>query len=427
MGVDKVKHMEGMAGLLARIAFFFILAGCSTTSDSFLIENLTDEDKSKALTQKGIEQFNQEIEAKENYLSLPRVKAYFENAISFDPLNKVAKDYLARLTGYADEVAKEKIAAATKYLQKQRRTETENYNLCYVVQKAYEVAPQNKQVIELRKSIETILAGFVKKYIDTASSILKQVNDKDPTDKKEKMFLDIFDNYTRVLKIKPDDQVAQAGIADVKTEISSVVESRSSAAKVAILKRLFVKAETEVKALSILNLRIGNVYDGIVKNISYDLYLAWAEQDVKSRNYDLAAVRIDRALSSKRTREALDLKAKIDSGRNQLIIASSFDKWISEIDKNIGNKDYLAAYWKIKDLVTKVTSPSYIDIVKIRENRVKAALPDMYESAVGLYNEEKFAQAVVFFEVLADADKNDAEVREYLDRARAKQKVLDSF
>ncbi len=407
--------------------FVILLTGCTTIGDSFLVQNLEDTDKARALTEKGIELYKRDILANENYASIRAVGRYFETALGFDPANRTAREYIARLSGLKDEFVKEKVAIAAKYLKSAKRSETDNYNLCYAVQKAYEADPANADVINLRKTIEPIVSALVKKYNATAAALAKQVTDKDGTAKRERLFLDIHDNYRSALRIKPDDAESMQGMKNAEAEIAGLFTLHMNEARKSIAARSYAKAETEVKALSAINRRLGGQYEDPVNGVTYDLYIAWAKQTVDSKNYESAAVFIDKALVARKTAEAAGLRDAIDKERNKALLATMFGRWIADIDNALANKDYVTAYWKIKDLKGKVTTPAHADAVRYRETRVSAAIPELFKSAVSFYNEEKFVQAIGIFTMLADTDRNNAEVREYLDRAQAKQKVLEAY
>jgi hypothetical protein len=62
-----------------------------------------------------------------------------------------------------------------------------------------------------------------------------------------------------------------------------------------------------------------------------------------------------------------------------------------------------------------------------RKARVRTLLPDLYKQGVDAYKEESFQKAVQTMGVVVDVDPDYEQAASYLEKARSKQRLLESM
>jgi hypothetical protein len=404
------------------------LIRCSTTDDTrFLIDNLDNKEKSDLLTEKGLALYKAELEQKENYGEIGRVKQYFEAALRFDPANNLAKTYLSKTESYVHDIVTSKIKAAKDYLKKRKRTEEDNYRLAVNIANAAELEPENSEIRAIRDTAETIINGLMDKYLKTARAEKNLINKNDSIEKKESVLVTVLDYYDRIILVSGDTGSVRAERDDVVNALYSILENRIDSAEKKLHAGRFQDSERELVSISGLDTRLSNHFEKQRNDLAYDLYYSWSGAYVRAKNFKAAEVTINRALSIRKTAEAYDLKAKIDRTNNEDKIASQFSGWLNEIDSAIDRRNYADAYWKIKNVRARISDTRRIELVRNRESRIEGLVPQLYDSAIQLYQAESFREAIELLEVVLDAKGTYKDARAYIDRARQKQSVLDTY
>ena len=415
-----------------KIAFFVSLIvvyfSCATSSgDQFLVENLSDIDKSNAVTDKGIMLYNVKIKETTNFTSILEVKDYFEVALEYNPDNKTAQSYLVKIDNYLEAKLKDNIALANKYNDKTKKTEQDNFNVVYFLERAYEIDPDNKNVVKLRKETEKLRKTLVSKYVELGINERQVAVDESDSVKKENGLIAAYKSFDRALLLEKDNKSAISEQEKVKKLLAGLMDDQIAKSDQEIKKGSFKDAENTLKKIRYLNGILDNQYSSDVNNNVYTLYYYWAADFLRKKQYDNAETRIRWAISTKNTTQAQALRNKIITQRKQNVLASSFGDVLKDIDSLIKNNKLVSANNKIVSIYAKYSDAKSRKLLDARKKQITSQLSGVYKQGVALYNKENYSEAIKSLEIVVEIKVDYEQAANYLEKAKAKKKLLDSF
>lgn len=141
----------------------------------------------------------------------------------------------------------------------------------------------------------------------------------------------------------------------------------------------------------------------------------------------LAEARINAALQLSRTDEAFALKSKIAALAAQEEQQASFETSLQQIDSLIQQGDLAAASGRIEALAKRVEDPSKLDQLDTQREKVRSYLPQMYAAAVNDYRNEDFKGAIDLLQTIVSIDVSYEQAADYLDKASAKEKLVQEY
>ena len=404
-----------------------VFLGCSSLGDSFLVQKLDNQSKSKALTDAGIEEYDLHIVHHQEFDQIPKVKEYFTTALRFDPTNTQAQQYISLIDNYKNQKLKANLNSATRSLAKPKRTEEDNYALSVSLQTAARIDPANASVQKMLGDTAQDRAKLVDAYLARSKAALSGVDDKTPDAVREKQYIEAYQNANRALTVDPKSSSAQGQVNTVKAELAKSAAARGAAVQKLVGVGKFTDARTQLSALNELNRKMGNVFEADVKKAGYSLNYAWARALYSQKEYATADVKVDAALMVSRTDEAAALKKKIVDLRGKAEGSASFDASLQEIDRLIGSGEMVAAHRKILALTKITTEQQKLDLLDDREGKIMATLKDTYDKGVQAYRDEDFKAAIDQLQTVVGIQVDYEQAGEYLDKARSKQKLLEQF
>ena len=405
-----------------------VVLGCTSTGDSqFLVKNLDDQSKAAALTAAGIEEYQLHVVRKQEFDQIPRIKEYFNVALRFDPTNTQAQQYLVLIDNYKNQRLKANLSSATVELAKPRRTDDETYTLLVSLQTASQIDPANPMVQKMLSDSARDRAKFVDSYVEKSRTALGSINDKTPDATREKLYGDAYQNISRALAIDPGNATAQGQLNTVKAESGKLVAARVATIQKLIAAGKYPDARTQVTALSDLNRRTGNLHDSDVRGVSYSLNFTWAKALFVQKDYANADAKTDAALGVSRTAEATSLKRQIVDIRGKTDIAASFDATVQDIDRLIASGQFVTAQRKIDALARTTTEQAKQTILDDRSQAILGKIKDLYAQGVDAYRNEDYKNAIDLLQTVVGVQVDYEQAGDYLDKARAKQKVIDQL
>jgi hypothetical protein len=408
---------------LIPVVFF----GCMSADASFLVKNLDDQGKSKALTDAGIEEYDVHIVRRQEYDQIARIKEYFAVALRYDPSNDQAQQYLSLIDNYKNKKIKTSLASATKALAKPKRTDDDNYALFVSLQTASRLDPTNASVQKMLGDTAQDRAKLVDAYVAKSRDATGSVDGKSPDAAREKAYTDAYQYALKAAAIDPKNGAAQAQVSSTKTELTKMVAARSAAIQKLVSAGRFSDARTQVTALNTLNRRANNGFAPDVKNASYSLNWAWARYLYGQKDYTTAEVKTDAALAVTRTDEAAALKRKLSDLRAKADAGVSFDAGLQEVDRLIGAGELLSAHRKIDYLGRNTKDPDKQAQLDDRSQKIESGLKDFYDRGVEAYRDEDFKTAIDLLQTVVGIKVDYEQAGDYLDKARSKQKLLQQF
>jgi len=409
-------------------ALSMLLAGCSSLGDDrFLVKNLDERGKAKALTEAGIQEYQLHLVRRAEYGMIDEIKQYFVVALRFDPASALAKKYLALVANYKESLLKASLKEAARFAQKPKRTEEETYLLCLAVQKAARIDPANQEVQKLVGDTTQARNALVDTYLGRAKAAMDKVDDKTPDAARERLSIDAFQNVSRALSADPQSLAAGNLKDSLRSDVSRIASRRLENVQKLIAAQSFADAKAQVSLLNDLNRKLDNSIEADVRGVSYTLNYKWATSLFDQKEYAQAEVKADAALALKRTEEAVALKKRISDLRARTETNISFDAALQDIDRLIAKGELIAAQRKIDSLAKSATGQSKLASLDERGEKVRANLKGLYDKAVGAYRDEDFKAAIELLETVVAIDEGYEQAADYLDKAQSKQKLLEQF
>ena len=409
-------------------ALSMLLAGCSSLGDDrFLVKNLDERGKAKALTEAGIQEYQLHLVRRAEYGMIDEIKQYFVVALRFDPASALAKKYLALVANYKESLLKASLKEAARFAQKPKRTEEETYLLCLAVQKAARIDPANQEVQKLVGDTTQARNALVDTYLGRAKAAMDKVDDKTPDAARERLSIDAFQNVSRALSADPQSLAAGNLKDSLRSDVSRIASRRLENVQKLIAAQSFADAKAQVSLLNDLNRKLDNSIEADVRGVSYTLNYKWAASLFDQKEYAQAEVKADAALALKRTEEAVALKKRISDLRARTETNISFDAALQDIDRLIAKGELIAAQRKIDSLAKSATGQSKLASLDERGEKVRANLKGLYDKAVGAYRDEDFKAAIELLETVVAIDEGYEQAADYLDKAQSKQKLLEQF
>jgi hypothetical protein len=405
-----------------------LLAGCTSLSDSmFILSKLEDPVKSNALTEQGIARYQLVLVSRGEYSRVAEVRRYFEVALRYDPDNPKAKAYLEKIDNYRNSEGRKRVREAQALLKRGKRSQEEDYAMCLAVQRAYQLLPEEAEVASLHRETTQVRGSLVEALLQRSKASKDQLREDTPIPAREKLTIESFRLIGRALAIDPANTSARSEERAMRSELSRVFESHRKAAEQNIEKAQFAEAGKELALLEELNRSLGHPFDREVESLGYGLNYRWARALFERKEYAAAEARADAALKVRRTDETASLKRRIAQARAQSEAGASFESGLQQADRLIAQGELAAAQRRIDLLARDTSEPGRLASLEERRERIRAQLPSLYQQAVNAYKAEEFEDSIRLFQVVVQIDVEYEQAADYLDKATAKQKLLDQY
>ncbi len=402
-----------------------VVMGCTSTSDTFLIQKLDDQSKAQALTAAGIEEYQLTLVRRQAFDQIPRVREYFSIALQLDPSNTQAQQYLTLVDNFKDQKLKANIGTATKTLAKAKRTDDDNYALFVSLQAASRIDAKNPDVQKMLVDTASDRAKLADSYLAKAKTSLAGLNDKTPAATQEKQYTDAYPSISRALDIDPKNGPALSQMSTVKTAVGKLVAARVATFQSLLTEAKYADARTQLTGLADLNRKTGNNYDADVRSATYNLNYAWAKAYFAQKDYPNADARTDAALAASRTADATALKRQISDIRGRADTAATFEATVADVDKLITDGQLVSAQRKIDALARTTTDQTKQAALDTRAQAILDKIKDIYAQGVDAYRNENYKDAITLLQTVVGVQVDYEQAGDYLDKAREKQKVID--
>ena len=404
-----------------------LVFGCTSANDAFLLKALDDQSKAQALTNEGIQEYDLHLTHRQEIELIPQIRQYFTVALSYDPDNTQAQQYLQLVDNYKSQKLSSNVTSATKMLAKAKRTDDDNYALFVSLQTASRIDPADQNVKKMLSDTSQDRSKLVDSYIAKSKALIAQINDQTPDAAREKASMDALSYAKKALDVDPGSSAAKSQLASVKALVTKLVAARSASISQLISASRFTDARAQVSALNDLNRRTSNSFDSDVSAASYSLNYAWAKSLYAQKDYATAESRVDAALAVKRSEEASALKRQIAAARTKSDAGASFDAALADIDRLIGAGELASANRRLLAAQKATTEPAKLTALDDRRQTIIGKLKDVYDQGVQAYQSEDFKTAIELLQTVVSIQVDYEQAGDYLDRAKSKQKVLDQL
>ena len=404
-----------------------LVLGCMSTNDAFLLKALDDQAKAQALTNEGIQAYDLHLTHRQEIDQIPKIRQYFVVALSYDPGNTQAQQYLTLVDNYKSQKLSSNVTSATKMLAKAKRTDDDNYVLFVSLQTAARIDPADPNVKKMLGDTSQDRSKLVDSYLAKSRALVAQINDSVPAANREKLSTDALSYAKKALDVDPASGAAKGQVTSVKALVAKLVAAHVTTVNKLLAASKFTDARGEVSDLNDLNRRTANSFDADVSAASYTLNFTWAKYLYVQKDYATAESRVDAALTIKRSDEAAALKRQITSARTRADVGVSFDAALADIDRLIAAGELASANRRILAAQKDTTDQAKLATLDDRHQSIIARLKDVYDKGVQAYQDEDFKTAIELLQTVVAVQVDYEQAGDYLDRARSKQKVLDQL
>lgn len=413
------------AATVAAIVALVLGWSCASTQLTFLDKAVPDPVKSKIVTDAGIAAYNETLVQKGELSQVESIKAYFINALRFDPGNTTAQRYLTLATNfkaaYLQDILKKARALANK---KDGRSEEETYRLCVLVQEASTIDAKDPELLKLDKDIAVARDALVNAYLAKANAALDKRAKATTDSSKETLAVTAFQSLAKASAADPSNAKARTLLSQVKPDVTAIIQKSLKSIPALLDSASYTKARTQIDLAANLSTKLGGSYDAAVSKAYYDLYFAWASYFYNKKDYAQAEPKIAAALAAQKDPAALALRQKIAVLKDQSEQGANFEEGLANVDSLIKRGSLAPAMRILSALAVKTTEKAKLDQIEERRARIKGALADAYARGVAAYQAEKFDVAIDALDDIVGIDPGYQQAADYLEKARAKQQIL---
>lgn len=414
---------RGWAAALAA-GLLFLGSSCASTQLAFLDRSLADADKAELLVEAGIGAYNARLVQDGDLSQLEPVKAYFVNALRFDPANAEARRYLDLVSGFKALRLQSLLKEAQALSKKQARSEEETFRLCVLLAKAAEIDGRDGELARLEKASAAERSAFVESSLAKAKAALERAAKAPEGSDREGAAIAAFEAASRAASADPSSARARSLLDRARPGVRAIALSRLDSVPALVAKGSFSKAKANIDEAEGLSARLGGALDSQAKKASYELYCAWAQYYCDKKDYDQADAKAAAALAAQSGASAQALRQKIAALKDKAEEGSSFEEGLVIADGLIKRGALAQASRSIKALEAKASAKDRGEELEELRGRLKAALADRYAKGVAAYQAEKFDLAIAALGEVVSVDPAYQQAADYLDKARAKQQVL---
>jgi hypothetical protein len=106
---------------------------------------------------------------------------------------------------------------------------------------------------------------------------------------------------------------------------------------------------------------------------------------------------------------------------------ATFETGLKNLDAYIANGQLVKAQRLLSSLSKSAADSGKRQLLETRRKRILDALAGVYQSGVQAYRDEKFKEAISILESVVAVDASYADAVDYLDKAKARQRLLDQY
>ncbi|HQG39420.1 MAG TPA: hypothetical protein P5519_08525 [Spirochaetia bacterium] len=410
------------------IVFVLILSACITFGpDTVLVQEVPDEYKSQTLTNYGVELYKTELIKNNNYAELERIRTIFQAAVDLNPANTTAKQYLLLIDDYKNKHFENFVLQAQNLQKKAKRTDDETYAMLFAIEQARTFDAKDKRVQELLKQTAEIKKDYIATSLLKINELRETAKNTKKDSERETAIIKAFTLVERVTNIDSSNFDANRAYQELKSEIEKIVKAKLDQAKALRIAQKFDQAVAFLSAAKDLNTKMDNAFTVQIKDEEYNLYYAWARYHEQRKEWQLAAQRISKALTIKKTADAQNLQKRVAEAQGEQIRSADFTAALQAIDNALNKGDLVNAFTLIITRLKITTDTTERSTLEERKKRIYDSLKTYYERGVQAYREERFKDAIAALTIVVSIDPDYLDAADYLEKAKQKQALLEQY
>jgi hypothetical protein len=413
----------------AMLSAMVLALGCASfQNNTFLVQQVDDSNKSIALTNQGIRAYDSWLVERAAYDRVEAVRRYFVVALSFDPGNQRARQYLGRVDDFKSGLLRDRLQVVDRLMAKSERREEENYALVVALRTVTAVDPSNDSAARLLRESAALQASLAESLL--ARSREAQARAADPAasdDQRDLHLLEAYDAAVKAALIAQPSAPALKQETAVKPALAKARDRRLADVAKLVSNSKFEEARAELGRATSLDSRIGRERGADIASAAYSLYFQWAKSLESKGSIQEAEDRLDTAIAARRSDEAVAFKMRLEAKNAALSREASFEAALPEIDKCLAKGDLLGASKRLVSAARLAKDRAKLAQLDSRQAKITSALGDLYQKGVEAYRSEDFKAAIERLSVVVGIDADYERASDYLGKAREKQGILDQF
>ncbi|HOX91292.1 MAG TPA: hypothetical protein PLC54_00115 [Spirochaetales bacterium] len=404
-----------------------IVASCASVGDAFLVSAMPASEKAAALARTALALYKDDVLVRGDLSALEKARKHFEAALRYDPTNADAVRYLAVLDEYRNKEFSKSITSARTLSAKRSRGEEEEYQLHAAIRRASLLAPDSGEAQSMLKDTAAARLVLVDSYLARVERSTASITPAMSDSAREKIYIEAFRLAMRARELEPSYSRANRTYRALRDQIAEVVERRLGTLPGLYAKGAFEDARGQLGLLDELNRKIGGEFSDRILAARYECYYKWAQWHEGRKEWALAITRANSALGIRRSTEAQALLKRVSERRDAEERGASFDAGLRNVDAFLAKGDVLSAQRVIVSLAKTAASDSQRAQLDDRRKKIRTALAGIYQNGVQAYREERFKDAIALLETVVGVDPAYEQAADFLEKARAKQAVLDQY
>jgi len=406
-----------------------VVSSCASFSaeDEFMLKNLDNKAKAKVLVEQGISWYGEAVKNRDDIDRLPNALETFRVAARFDPNNADALRYIGLAQALLDSRYKESIAEAKQLLAKKTRRSDEDYRLVLLTQRVVRLQPEAADAKYLSEQTSQVRNRLFTQEIDKASTRLDSIDNKSSDKTIETALIDSLAFVEKILQLDPQQGNALALRSKLYAGMHAQIRKHLDAIPSLMESISYTAAKNRIASAEDLDEKSGMILTSEIRQHAFTLQFKWAQYLFDRKDFDGASEHIASALSYKAEPEAIVLKNKIATQRDDIQSRTGFDKDLAAADAALSKNDWVSANKILLALTVLTNDSAKLSQLAERTKKIKDALGSLYKKGVDEYKAERYPGAIEALQVVVTIDDAFENAVDYLEKAKAKQKILEKY
>jgi len=428
LSVRTVPMKPSHAIPLAALSLALSVVSCASLGDPFLLAlDVDGKYQAEALVSAGKDAYRERLVAQGDVAASIEVQRYFEAALRYDPTNAEAARYLAIVEDYRANRFADSMKRAEALLDKPKRSADEEYAMLLAIRRANSIYPSDASAMKLLATTGDARKAYVAARLEEAEALKAGLKPDAKDAERERVYIAAFTLVSRTRDVEPKDVKGNYAYRELRADIAAIVKKRLDGMSAMASRGAFEEAKGVLTLVKDLDKKIGHEFSDDIKNAEYELYLSWAKYHEGRREWARADARVRTALAVQKGSEAVALQKRIAAAVDAEERGASFDAGLKNLDAYIAKKELVKAQRLLASLSKTASDDAQRRALDRRRKTLLDALPPLYQSGVKAYREERFKDAVAAFEVVVAVGGSYEDAVDYLEKSRAKQKLLDQY
>ncbi|HAP44108.1 MAG: hypothetical protein A2087_07890 [Spirochaetes bacterium GWD1_61_31] len=411
--------------ILGLVCVSFLLGGCATfNANQLLVESFSNEEKAELLFRDGLAMYNVELIQNNNLQAIPAIRARFQDALTLDPGHPRAGQYLEEMTTLVQRRFDGYLKAAQDLKAKETRTSAEDYRLVLNIKLAADINAFHPAVIILSLGTGDIRKEQIilreTRIRELQPAVLAETNRQ----RLVRPLATINGVLAELTAIDPRNRVVRDSRHSLDGHVAGLVSADIASAQTAIEAKRFADAEAILLAAERTVAAITRERNQTIDDLKYRLYIAWANEALTARRYQLATEKVNLALAIRQTTEAQNLKNRIAQAAATRDYDAEINDILASVDSLINRGNLTNAWETIQANLPRLRVQANRDRLRAKQPVIMERLRVIYQEGLALYNEEDYEAARAKLLIVVRIAPDYEQAQAYLDRLNDKLRAL---